>query len=1054
MKTCRRLLLPVALIFCGLSAAAQAADPGPVPTTQERIDLILSGSSTAAGYIVLLEAPPLARYRGGIDGLAPTNPGALGVPKLDVTTAASQAYLDYLVTEQLDFLTAVDNALGRDVAVMAGYRVTLNGVALWLAKSEAPTVEALPGVKSIEEERIQRLTTDAGPTWIGAPTIWNGTSTGGDPGTRGEGIVTGIIDSGVNSDHPSFAEVGPVDGYVHVNPLADGNPLTPDYLGNCDGTTGLPYCNDKLIGAYDCTTSAGSGGLSQPPGGVITAAAAEPTPTPNAPVTSPFSGTIDPTPGACGPLHTVAVPAGQTSVSAAATADNLANDIFVDLFYDDPVAGQVNVAHGDTGTSPEVATYTPPGGVPAGDYSAQVCFFDPPPAAILPPHTYTGTLTYDDTPLPGTPGVPVLGCKGGASPEDFNGHGSHTASTTAGNVVDATVVAPTITLTRQISGVAPHANLITYLGCVPTGNCLPTNTNAAIEQATIDAVDVINYSIGGPTGNPWNDSGSQAFLSARDAGVYVATSAGNSGPGPGTIGSPADAPWLTAVAAATHDRAFVNSVIDMNGGSSSAPADILGKSITSGLEERPIIYAGDVPSALTSTPELCAVGDIMASTSPWPPGTFNGEIVVCDRGTFARVDKCRNAGDSGAGGCILANDEPNGNSLVADAYAIPGVHISFADGVVLKAWLADGAPMGSHMGAIEGSMAVTAPINGDILAGFSSRGENVSVPDIIKPDVANPGVDILAAVHSPMPGVGDPEFGFISGTSMSSPHTAGSLALIRALHPDWTPAEAQSAIMSTGVTNMLKEDGSTPADPFDFGGGRVDLTVAARAGLLFDEQEPDYTDANPANAGDPKTLNLASLADNACDSICSWTRTVTGAAGGGVSWTASFTSDRPNMTATVTPSSFSVPAGGTQALTIEVDVSGQGQSNDEGWIFGRVDLTPSNASLPVTHLPVAVINIGDADDDGLIDRQDNCTLVNNPAQCDTNEDGYGNHCDADLNNDGGVTQPDLGIFRSQFNMTGNDLDADLDCSGGVTQTDLGIFRSLFNKPPGPSGEAG
>src|SRR5690606_34714918 len=112
------------------------------------------------------------------------------------------------------------------------------------------------------------------------------------------------------------------------------------------------------------------------------------------------------------------------------------------------------------------------------------------------------------------------------------------------------------------------------------------------------------------------------------------------------------------------------------------------------------------------------------------------------------------------------------------------------------------------------------------------------------------------------------------GTSMSSPHNAGAAALMVSVHPDWTPAEIQSAMMSTALNSgILKEDGVTPADPFDMGSGRVDLTVAALAGLVLDETLADYQDANPNIGGDPKTLNTASMGDAACAGSCSWTRT-------------------------------------------------------------------------------------------------------------------------------------------------------------------------------------
>ncbi|CAN5775815.1 hypothetical protein BH24ACT5_BH24ACT5_24830 [soil metagenome] len=119
------------------------------------------------------------------------------------------------------------------------------------------------------------------------------------------------------------------------------------------------------------------------------------------------------------------------------------------------------------------------------------------------------------------------------------------------------------------------------------------------------------------------------------------------------------------------------------------------------------------------------------------------------------------------------------------------------------------------------------------------------------------------------------------------------------------------------------------------------------------------------------------------------------------------------------------------------DTSTSRPNNTYGW--GRID------ALAAVQMATA-----DTDADGVADVLDNCTLIANPSQCDTNDDGFGNHCDADLDNNGGVTQSDLGLFRNQFGMTGNDLDADLNCNGGVTQSDLGIFRDLFNKPPGPS----
>lgn len=735
-----------------------------------------AGAGPTTRYIVQLSDAPLASYRGGIEGLSPTNPGTLGQVKLDPTSPASLAYLAYLAKRQGEFLASAEQVVGHPLQTLFTYRYALNGVAVPLTETEAAKVATISGVERLEPEQMYELHTDAGPAWIGAPSIWSGSAVNGPRGTQGEGIVAGVIDTGVNHDHPSFADVGG-DGFDHRNPRGT-------FYGFCDPVTGAPFCNDKLIGVRD----------------------------------------------------------------------------------------------------------------------------------------FTGTGPLDD-----------------------NQHGSHTASTVAGNVLDATIHAPTIDVTRRISGVAPHANLITYKACIAIG-CVNLSTAAAIDQATADGVDVINFSIGGGSRNPWNDSSALAFLGARDAGVFVAASAGNSGPKPQTVGSPSNAPWLTSVGASTHNRKFVNTLAGMSGGASGAPADISGKGVTSGYGPAPIVYAGDFGSPLCGEGPAAPTGE--AAINPFPPGTFNGEIVVCDRGVYGRVEKGQNVKEGGAGGYVLANDQANGDSLVGDPHALPGVHITYRDGVALKAWLADGS---GHTGSISGMTTDLTATNGDVMASFSSRGPDKSVPDVLKPDVTAPGVDVLAAVHTTNP-LSPPEYGVLSGTSMSSPHTAGAAALVRAIHSTWTPAEVQSALMATSLTDgVRKEDGLKPSDAFDRGAGRVDLTQAAKAGLVLDEQAPDYEAANPARGGDPTTLNHASLADARCEATCTWTRTVTSTLGSSATWRVSTIKPR-GMTLTVSPSRFTLAPGASQTVTVTADVSrfAVGQ-----WLFGEVRFASSAA--PAAHWPVAVL---------------------------------------------------------------------------------------------------
>ncbi|MEX1072515.1 MAG: S8 family serine peptidase [Chloroflexota bacterium] len=824
MRTQGLRRLPVLIIVLGMllsmAPASAFANGAPVSSTGST-DLFSNpgpgvvgnetGGSGADTYFVLHQAPSLARYGGGLPGLAATSPDATGAARLDVQAPASVAYLGYLASQHDALILAMEAEVERSVEVKYRYDAVLNGVAVVLTPNEALAVSSLPGVRHIERDSTRQLLTDNGPRWIGADAVWGEDPPTGNAdcvGTCGEGVVVGIIDTGINFDHPSFADIGG-DGYNHTNPRAQ-------FYGACAPVTGLPFCNDKLIGYYD------------------------------------FSGT---------------------------------------------------------------------------------------------------------------------------GPEDDNGHGSHTASTTAGNVLHAVLEAPTITLERDISGVAPHANIIAYKGCsgTPVG-CQLTALVGAINAATLDAVDVINYSIGGASANPWEDLDAQAFADSNAAGIFVATSAGNDGPGFGTLGSPADAPWVTSVGASTHDRKLANGIVDMtNADTSAGPADIFGKSLTAPLAPAArVVYAGDYATESNDPAHAyqcgSGVGDPATGEgsggNPWPAGTFNGEIVVCERGEYGRVAKGEYVRLAGAGGYVLVNDAASGDSLIGDPYTLPGVHITYDDGLVLLAWIADNGGK-THQGTAEinGSNPDEDPAFGDVMASFSSRGANQAAPDLIKPDVTAPGVDILAAWMTPLGTVGgDPEFDVISGTSMSSPHTAGAAALVRAAQPLWSPDEVKSALMTTAFTTtpgngaevhgVLKEDSATPADPFDMGAGRVDLHVATKAGIVLDETAANYEAANPAAGGDATALNIASLGNDFCLSSCSWTRAITSTAGTSVTWTPSATTPA-GVLITFNQPSYTLAPGATVNVTVTANVDGVSPKGQ--WTFAEVQLTPSISSIPAAHLPVAVL---------------------------------------------------------------------------------------------------
>lgn len=725
----------------------------------------------AAIYLLRFKDAAVASYRGGIQGLEATSLEATHAEKLDAESPPVAKYRSYLEARHRSLESTLSQVIGRQLKVVREYFYGNNGMAVWLTPEEAEKIRHLPDVEFVQRDVERELHTDAGPTWIGAPEVWNGSAF---PANQGEGIVVGIIDTGINPSNPSFADIGG-DGYDHVNPRGAGN-----YVGVCDPVD-VSYdatfpCNDKLIGARGYDTSDSNG----------------------------------------------------------------------------------------------------------------------------------------------------------TDPRDADGHGSHTASTAAGNHMAVNIVAPTITLPAGISGVAPHANIIAYAGC-----CSLSGLTAAIDDAIADGVDVINYSIGSPgASDVWNEFDTVGFRNARAAGIFVATSAGNNGSAAETVGSPADAPWLTAAGASTHGRVYRTSLTAMSGGDTPAPADMLGQALTAGYGPAPIVHAKNF------------VGNDPLCLNPYPTGTWTNEIVVCDRGNNARVAKSANVAAGGAKGFVLANTAAQSESMNMDPHSIPAIHIGASDGDSLRAWLDSGS---GHMATISGTIKVVDNAFGDIMADFSSRGANRALPDIIKPDISAPGVGIVAAV-----GVDDPmpaQWGVKSGTSMASPHVAGAAALVKALHPDWTPAEMQSALKTTAVTTGIrKEDESTPADPFDMGAGVVDLGAVATntVGLVLDETEANYIAANPATGGDPKALNLASFGDNVCAGSCSWKRTLTSVAATTVDWSASVV-DPLGWRLSVSPSTFSIMPGMTQQITVTARAVTMPAAD---WSFGQVQLTPSVGTVQA--FPVAL----------------------------------------------------------------------------------------------------
>lgn len=532
---------------------------------------------------------------------------------------------------------------------------------------------------------------------------------------------------------------------------------------------------------------------------------------------------------------------------------------------------------------------------------------------------------------------------------DVDGHGSHVAGTAAGNVRSTTINGITASLQLRLSGVAPRANLISYKACVAgtngnPGSCPNSATLAALDQAVADGVDVINYSIGGSASDPWptltgggNSAPMRAMANAVRAGIAVAVAAGNEGPVAGSMQSPANSPWVLAVANATSDRRIANVLTDLSGADSAPPVvQWVGAGLAGGVGPVRIVLGEQFGSA------RCSQGTSLDSpptgvSNPWVGRVFNGEIVVCDRGVQARVAKGANVASAGGGGMVLVNTAAEGESTVSDDHYIAATHLGYSDGELLKTWVRAN-PNGAR-GRLTGVQSLRDPAFGDVLASSSSRGPEPTGAGILKPNLTAPGSSILAPSDS-----GTAE-ATLSGTSMASPHVAGALALLRSQRRGESPGTLASAFELTAAPGVRYQDGVSIATPFDAGMGRTRVDRALAAGLVLPISISDFERENPASGGDPSRLNLAALYRSDCTTRCTFTRTLRAWRAG--SYQVSDTSSG-GVRIQASPSSFTLGVGQTQTLSIEVDVSDPRVLGR--WAFGELSISSDDPTIPVSRL--------------------------------------------------------------------------------------------------------
>ena len=419
----------------------------------------------------------------------------------------------------------------------------------------------------------------------------------------------------------------------------------------------------------------------------------------------------------------------------------------------------------------------------------------------------------------------------------------------------------------------------------PEGACYNGDSLDAIERAIIEQIGGVDYSIS--SSDSLDNPVDQAFRAAAAAGIFVSTSAGNSGPGASTLDHVA--PWETTVAASTV-APYAGTVVLGNG------AKYAGISTT--------VFSNIGPAALVAAGRIRKSGVSVARSSvclahTLDPAKAEGKIVVCDRGVNDRVEKSAEVDRAGGIGMVLVN--LTDNSRDADTHAVPTVHLNVPRSITVRDYaLTTGAKATLKRGNL-----TTTPIAYPQVAGFSSRGPSVGVDgDLLKPDIAAPGVAVLAAV-SPVT-AGGRNFDFYSGTSMSAPHVAGAAALYFGEKPTLSPMAVKSAMM-TSSARVKNKDGSQNRDYYAQGAGNIRPREMFNPGLIFDSGPVDWErfmvgagfDLGPeVDPIDPSDYNSPSIAIGRLVGEQTVTRKLTAVTPG--LYTAAVSVDGVN--ATVTPS--------------------------------------------------------------------------------------------------------------------------------------------------------
>ncbi|KAF8010018.1 hypothetical protein BT93_J0866 [Corymbia citriodora subsp. variegata] len=435
-----------------------------------------------------------------------------------------------------------------------------------------------------------------------------------------------------------------------------------------------------------------------------------------------------------------------------------------------------------------------------------------------------------------------------ASPRDTEGHGSHTSSTAAGGLVSGTSLFGLGSGTAR--GGVPSARIAVYKVCWSDG-CFDADMLAAFDDAIADGVDIISISIGpGVAHDYFADSIAIGSFHAMKHGILTSVSAGNSGPKLATTTN--ISPWFLSVAASTIDRKFVNKVLLGNGKSYE------GISInTFDLNNTmyPMVYGGDAPNiaqGFNSTQSRLCVRNSLSSS------LVKGKIVLCDS-----INPGDAALSAGAAGSIM---QVLGEMDLAFSFPVPASVLNAADGSEVFDYLKSTRNSTATIFKSTEATDLLAPV----VASFSSRGPSPITSDILKPDLAAPGVDILAAwslastVTELSGDLRHVSYNIISGTSMACPHATGVAAYIKTVHPTWSPAAIKSALMTTASPMSPLENADAE---FAYGAGHINPLKAANPGLVYDIEVEDYVQFLCGQGYSTSQLRLITGDQSSCSDV-------------------------------------------------------------------------------------------------------------------------------------------------------------------------------------------